>query len=620
MKDPRLARRPAASTPHDEAVRQSTRQIIAEDSLCIVTAVQDAQRRMQNIGGLEAKKVAKTYQMHALRKKLREKEECLEKNAPYLKSYPAIKKTLEKQIEELRDEIGDLDQTVQRTQSDIAKEVSKFDRLATDLNDAMKKGSCEPSISQDNSKFLQDRVKRSEELLDREIATRVALDAELKAVKADFVSRCDKLNTIRDKSVAMDVTLKEVLDRLAEQKQHQTNLIEEREGKDQALESYMTAKSASEKELRAMFEELSKNVQTLQATIDTNIAVAAQSPSDNMRKSIHHSEQSLILLNSRVSTLEANKANQLKKTKELEQAFNSVAQSHEKLSAWVTGEFDTSRKQQKESENTINELRATMEALIESLANVGGQLQDATEKYQRGENRLWHADEGAVSIHERKLESIEIQLKALSSIALLGSPASSHTRSNHEIIARNVSDATALEQENVDVKIQEVVKPLRELLQAHDDKLARTSQLELDLNRILAGLGMEHVRHSNGSQSNGSQSNGSQSNVQSGSNTSGIHYTHIPQNKSEELEERIQVISQGLDTLHKQHQQLTTTNMCKAMVAKIREMYPDIFPATKKEIDNIRCHLQSINNKLNEVTAVLNKVTAENQRQRSHMD
>jgi len=305
----------------------------------------------------------------------------------------------------------------------------------------------------------------------------------------------------------------------------------------------------------------------------------------------------------------------LKKTKDLEQAFNSVAQCHEKFRERVTGEFDTSRKQQKEYENTVNELRVAMKALIESVATMEGQLQGATEKYQRGENRLWHADEGVVLMHERKLESIEAQLKTLSGITLPSSPASSHIRSNGEIIAQDSSDVATLEQEDMYIKIREVVNPLQELLKAHEDKLARASQLDLDLNRILAGLGMEHVRHPNGSQSNGSQSNG-----QSGSNANGIHYTHIPQSKAEELEQRIQVISQGLDSLHKQHQQLTTTDMCKAIVAKIREMYPDIFPATKKEIDNIRFHLQSTNNRLNETIASLNKITAENQRQRSHVD
>jgi hypothetical protein len=74
----------------------------------------------------------------------------------------------------------------------------------------------------------------------------------------------------------------------------------------------------------------------------------------------------------------------------------------------------------------------------------------------------------------------------------------------------------------------------------------------------------------------------------------GVHRVHVTDDKIHKLEQAVLVCKQGLEELSKQHQNLTTVEMCKRILDEIRQMYPQISPTSKEEIDNLRLTFQQV--------------------------
>jgi hypothetical protein len=74
----------------------------------------------------------------------------------------------------------------------------------------------------------------------------------------------------------------------------------------------------------------------------------------------------------------------------------------------------------------------------------------------------------------------------------------------------------------------------------------------------------------------------------------GVHITNFAEDRIHKLEQAAVVCRNGLEELSRQHQNLTTVDMCKSIVDEIRQMYPQISPASKKEIDTLRLDFQQL--------------------------
>lgn len=664
--DPRLNRR-RASMAQISSAPGSPLAKTTEDYL----SRHDYQRSMQNLNRLESQRVAKQHLYRSVQKKLKEKQDAFEKNLVHLNTYPEMKKKREQDIQSIQDEMNELKRACQKIDSELDSEKEKFNKAVARLEEharATESGHHEERspAKEEELKALKERIKTLEEslqgqtsrsdtlsnrvtTLDNNLATQQ--DTLSDSISAKVMEVFETINGYMESSDARITSIEKQVrsavegmaegeDKLKKLNSKVDESIEERQGKDEAFDEYFVRKlNEAKTETKATLDkswqaitqtcgELSNSFETLQTSVENNADTAAvkatlgdlstrvvtlesrpinpeptSGPSNrDLDRAIKETKQSLSAvqnsqdhLNTRVRKIETELDSRTSKAKDAISQTEKLAKRLDELAKSVT-ELQTA------VDGDVNE-----QGLASFVSTLETKLIDTIEKFQELQSQLLDDDLGEVPSVQKKLKAVLSRLGKLeggTAALKTGLTTSSSRATSMEVGSPRMSNGTAggtLEQGNVNEKIAGAIKPLQDLVQAQQTELARFHNLDLDLNRILAGLGLEHVRHPDGSVT--TQTNGTTS-------TNGIQYAHIPQNKVDELEQKIQVLQMGISDLARQHQNLTTAEMCNTIVKTVEKMYPQIFPATQKEIEKLANLIQLLNMRMNGTDTEVDKLNS----------
>lgn len=184
----------------------------------------------------------------------------------------------------------------------------------------------------------------------------------------------------------------------------------------------------------------------------------------------------------------------------------------------------------------------------------------------------------------KRMESVEMRISNLAKNSRANSviPSNASRAGSNEAASPRVA-GHPLDTSILDQKIKAAVEPMHKalgLLKADVTSLQQAQQ-KLDKPDDTSSLTQVPSGSRDNTQTNGTHANG-------------IHLAGFPENRIHVLEQAIQVCKKTVEGLSRQHQNLTTVEICKNIVHEIREMYPHTSPASKREIDGLRLACQQL--------------------------
>lgn len=652
-RDPRIVRRQAASKLQNESTLPTPVANATGGTRAISPSLSDDQRTMQILSNLETDLMAKRLQIQSVRSKLRNKKVEFEKCLTYFEKFPEFRKKRENEIKALQEELDQLDRARQKLESDIAIERDKFSYAVAILRD--KAGAQDDSRNpqellsvQQEMKALQDEVKTLKDLLNarndewsqRTKTLEDGLANQQNVINDITASKIGELASALQKDVQntetkllqtmeehSDSTTSEI-DKLRTGIEQLTGDVEEQQGKDKALEECFQGRNTFETETKATLEGMKQNHDNLAKKVETHHAAINETTklvvNENTRwaKSLQEVRTRLDTLESAIASksTSASLKEMLDTIRDMSNSISAISKAvdiantrMQNVEASLAAKaekatLDSLRADHKATveranklQTAITDLRTTIDGngntdpgLVSSNAAIEASLNDNLAKYQQFYDQLMDKDIGELSTLKRTVDVIraqfmEIKVKHSGPASRPAITTSSSRATSQDVGSPGISNGT-LQQGSVADQISAAIKPLADSLQAQKTEVQNFAS---DLKRTMAGLGMEYIRHADGSTTLQSD----------GENSNDIHFAHIPQAKVEEIEQRLFIMSSAVQDLTRQHQNLTTAEMSKKMVDMVRNMYPDIFPATKKEIENIQSQIQVLHASLSRTDA-----------------
>jgi len=230
---------------------------------------------------------------------------------------------------------------------------------------------------------------------------------------------------------------------------------------------------------------------------------------------------------------------------------------------------------------------------VNHLAGIEQKQVDLTTKLQQLSDNLLNEMDGDIPSMSKRIESVEMRISNLAKNSRANSvmPSSTSRAGSDEAASPRVA-SRSLDTSILDQKIKVAVEPIHKILSLLKAAIINLQQAQ--------------------QKSNNPDHTSSATQVSLGSNTSaqtngiqadGVHLVNAAQDKIHRLEQTVAVCRKGIEELSRQHQNLTTVEMCKSIVDEIRQMYPQISPASKKEIDNLRLTFQQLISRVDGVDA-----------------
>ena len=176
----------------------------------------------------------------------------------------------------------------------------------------------------------------------------------------------------------------------------------------------------------------------------------------------------------------------------------------------------------------------------------------------------------------KRMESVEMRMSNLAKNSRANSvmPSSTSRAGSNEAASPRIANRS-LDTSILDQKIKAAVEPIHKIL----------GLLKADIVCLQQAQQKPDKPEDTASRGN-TQTNGIQ--------TDRVHHVNVAEDRIHMLEQAILVCRKGIEELTRQHHNLTTVDMCKKIVDEIRQMYPQISPASTKELDSLRLVLQQL--------------------------
>ena len=666
--DPRRRKPTGFSTPHDSPIEARAPQTNFNDATTLMSAVEAVQYNMRKLSGLETQKVNKISQKFNLEKQIHLLESRLKKEKGILSQFPIVEKKIHQRLADLREEMRIIEEKQRQLateQNDSQKTFNDafVNALKTAVSSETKPNHDEISSAPHNDvDILLTRVRKLETLLESKAKQYDALDTQVTRLSDELVkvqapvASADQLDAV---SAAVDTAKIKLAGALkADIAASETKLIQEMEstkseveesikslhkklnefraeqkGKDQALPTFIASSVTTSiaSNLKEQIAEQLGRVTQRQETLEKGLKSLTEGR-ETLEKSLKSLTERQETLEKGVKELQESLKRSIDQINATQKIANDSGKTYQALESAIDLQNNTVMhisqvqnaahagvesisRQQDNHDKIISDLREIIEGkddgtqlgLLNHLAGIEQKQVDLTAKLQQLSDNLLNEKDGDIPSLSKRMESVEMRISNLAKNSRANSvmPSSTSRAGSNEAVSPQFA-SRSLDTSILDQKIKITVEPIHKLLdllkadiislQQKSNKPDHTSSATQVLPRPITSA-----------QANGIQADS-------------VHPIHGTEDKIHMLEQAVLVCKQGLEELSKQHQNLTTVEMCKKILDEIRQMYPQISPASKEEIDNLRLTFQQLISRVNGLDGHVANFSGSLTATRTHVD
>lgn len=650
--DPRRRISVGALTSHDSPVQTQAPQANVNDAVALTSAVELIQYNIRKLSGLETQKVSKISQKFNLEKQIHQLESQLQKEKALLGQFPISDKKINQKLANLREEVKIIEEKQRQLSTEQSDGLKTFNdafvhalktSVSTEIN--LHREETSPAFQKKSDALfvrvrnletsLESKIKENEKLdnrvtkLGEELArargsaisaeklhktvitamdtTQTKLTVDLKAdIAASESELIRKIDNVKSESAKLK---SDVEKSIKSQDEKLDEFQAKQEGKDQTLRQFIAlnvtngiaskVKEQIEAELKPLTETqetLKKGLKEMQETITQKVAAAtaAMSSRSNSTNSNESLKRSIDQIDATLNV--TNGSGKISQTFDSAVGLQdikvqSIAQAQKAAEAVI----ENIRRLQDNHHKIILDLReiiegkddSTQPGLLHHLAGIEQKQVDLTTKLQQLSDNLLDEKDGDIPSMSKRIEAVEMRISNLvkNSRATSVMPSSTSRAGSNEADSPRVA-SRALDAINMDQKIKVAIEPIQKVMASLEADIVSLRQAQQKSNKP-------------DDASPASRSNAQTNGVQ----PDGVRHTNGAEDRIRMLEQTVLVCRKGLEELSRQHQNLTTAEMCKSIVDEMRQMYPQLSPATKKEIDNLRFTFQQLMSRFDELKA-----------------